>query len=250
MTAFDWTASGIRIRDDLRDAYRAAWAHIAKPGTWLSGDERVAVAEETRRARSCRLCAERRAALSPFSADLGPNGEPPSHDDAGVLPAPLVDEIHRITTDAARLTRSWVESLIEDGLTYEEYVEALGVTVITISIDRFHHALDLPLERLPTPEAGVPTRKKVEAPPPDEAWVPIQSAQQTSKAIGLPGVPAPNVLRALSLVPAEVRAWQALAAAQYLDEKAMMRFDSPRTANRSQIELVAGRVSALNECFY
>jgi hypothetical protein len=30
----------------------------------------------------------------------------------------------------------------------------------------------------------------------------------------------------------------------------MTRFDRVRAIERSQIELVAGRVSALNECFY
>ena len=61
---------------------------------------------------------------------------------------------------------------------------------------------------------------------------------------------APFVIRALSLVPAEVRAWSELSAAQYLSPEQMRSFDSIRAIDRSQIELVAGRVSALNECFY
>lgn len=251
--AFEWGDSDLPIRDDLRDAYRTAWEHIARPGTWLTGAQRVAVAAETRRARSCRLCAERKASLSPFApspADVSRDAARPRHDDAGGLAEPMVDEVHRITTDAARLTRSWVESLITAGLSYEEYVEALGVAVITISIDRFHHALGLPLEPLPTPLPGEPSRERISAGSPDEAFVPMLSPRRTSEAIGMSGIPAPNVLRALSLVPAEVRAWRAVAAAQYLDEADMMRFDSPHAASRSQIELVAGRVSALNECFY
>lgn len=40
--------------------------------------------------------------------------------------------------------------------------------------------------------------------------------------------------------------------AQYLSFEGMGDFDRPagRVLNRMQIELVAGRVSAMNECFY
>lgn len=166
MTAFRYDQGPDRVRPDLAEAHRRAWDHIAAAGTWLSGDERVAVAKETRRARDCALCLERKAALSPFAVDGG-------HDHAGALPVPMVDEIHRVTTDAARLTEKW----------------------------------------------------------------------------GPAAAPRPP-RRALSLVPAEVRAWRDVSAAQYLGEKEMVRFGSVRAIDRSQIELVAGRVSALNECFY
>jgi hypothetical protein len=70
----------------------------------------------------------------------------------------MVDEIHRVTTDAARLTESWYRALLDQGLSPEAYVEALGVAVLVISIDRFHHAMGLPPEPLPTPLPGEPTR--------------------------------------------------------------------------------------------
>jgi hypothetical protein len=232
------------IRADLAEAYRAAWTHIASPGTWLTGVERVAVADETRRARNCAICRERKDALSPHAI----RGE---HDHAGILSAPMVDEIHRITTDAARLTESWYRSLLDDGLEVEAYVEALGVAVQIISIDGFHRAMGLPLEALPTPLPGDPTRVRPDGLVENEAWVPIQEASRLAREIGLRGGQAPFVIRALSLVPAEVRAWRDLGAVQYLGEDSMMSFNKKvRALNRSQIELVAGRVSALNECFY
>jgi hypothetical protein len=61
----------------------------------------------------------------------------------------------------------------------------------------------------------------------------------------------PNVARALSLVPDAVRQLKELSEAHYLriddvvDPRARMR-----ELTRPQMELVAGRVSALNECFY
>jgi hypothetical protein len=241
--SFGYEASPDPVRSDLADAHRRVWDHIAAPGTWLTGAERVAVAEETRHARGCALCRERKEALSPFSVE----GE---HDHAGVLAAPMVDQIHRVATDAARLTESWYRSLLEQGLNADEYVEALGVAVVVISVDRFHHAMGLPLEPLPRPTPGEPTRVRPEDVVEGEAWVPMRESRRVSAELGLPAGQAPFVLRALSLVPAEVRAWNDLSAAQYLGLDDMRSFERVRAIDRSQIELVAGRVSALNECFY
>ena len=234
------------VRPDLVEAYRATWEHIAKPGTWLTGALRVAVADETRCARACGLCADRKAALSPFAVQ----GEHDMGLGAETLAPALVDAVHRVTTDAARLGESWYRGLLEEGTTDDEYVEALGVAVCVISIDRFHEALGRPLEPLPEPVPGEPSRERPTSLVEGEAWVPIQDSKSVSKLLELPAPVAPYVLRALSLVPAEVMAWQRLSGAQYLGPDAMLRFDSPRAITRSQIELVAGRVSALNECFY
>jgi hypothetical protein len=66
-----------------------------------------------------------------------------------------------------------------------------------------------------------------------------------------PRVPkVPNVVRALSLVPDEVRGLLDLSAAHYLSPAQMMDLSAGRALDRLQIELLAGRVSALNECFY
>jgi hypothetical protein len=243
VASFTYAGSADPIRPDLADAHRRAWRHVALPGTWLRGDERVSVAEETRRARACALCRDRKAALSPHAVA----GE---HDHAGALPAPLVDAVHRVTTDAARLGESWYRSLVADGLTAEAYVEALGVATLVISVDGVHRALGLPLEPLPDPEPGEPTRVRPSDVVEGEAWVPMQSARAAAALVGLPAGPTPYVLRALSLVPREVEAWTALSGAQYLGTREMRSFRKLRAIDRSQMELLAGRVSALNECFY
>ena len=61
-----------------------------------------------------------------------------------------------------------------------------------------------------------------------------------------------NVLRALTLVPNALREWMAVAREQYLSMRGMGQFGAfeGRALNRMQIELVAGRVSSYNECFY
>ena len=60
-----------------------------------------------------------------------------------------------------------------------------------------------------------------------------------------------NVIRALSLVPDEVRGLKDLSATHYLTMDEMMDLRRGKgSLDRPQIELIAGRVSALNECFY
>jgi hypothetical protein len=246
MTAFDYTAAPVPIRDDLAAAHRRTWQHLASPGTWWSGAERVAIAAETRRARSCAYCAELKSALSPHVL----TGR---HDSGDSLPAPAIDLVHRVTTDASRLTRRWYEATLAAGLDAERYVEALGLATLVVSIDAFHHALGLPLEPLPAPLAGAPTRRRPAGVAQEDAFVPMLRPDRLGPGEkdlfgGMPRTG--NVLRALSLVPDQVRELGALSAAHYLTPPQMMRFDSPRAIDRAQIELIAGRVSALRECFY
>ncbi len=58
------------------------------------------------------------------------------------------------------------------------------------------------------------------------------------------------MIRALSLVPDAVRQLQDLSAAHYLRPAEMIDLTRGRSIDRAQMELVAGRVSALSECFY
>src|ERR1700687_3949887 len=92
----------LRVRADLAAAQARAWDRVARPGTWWSGAERVAIAAETRHAPACELCRRRKAALSP-------DGIAGTHDSVGVLPASIVEIVHRIRSDPARLTRRWVD---------------------------------------------------------------------------------------------------------------------------------------------
>ena len=250
MTAFQYEHCPIAIRDDLRDAYRRTWDSIAEPGAWWTGAERVALAGEIRAALDCRLCRERKAALSPYSVEG-------KHDRAGEgtsgLDEAAVDVVHRIVTDAPRLSRSFIEKLAAEGITDAHYVELLGLVVSVISVDRFHEALGLPLEPLPAPRPGAPSGYRPTSAVPDVGWVPMIP---NGKAMGAeadlyPGH-GPNVIRAMSLVPDAVRRLKDLSTVQYVpfEHVANPSIEPDRALGRSQIELVASRVSAVNECFY
>ena len=66
------------------------------------------------------------------------------------------------------------------------------------------------------------------------------------------GQPKPYIFRGMSLVPDELRAHLALERVQYLPLEKILEYDFAHHEglSRAQAELVAGRVSALNDCFY
>ena len=246
MQPFSYADAPVPVREDLTDAHRRAWQNLARPGNWWTGAERVAIADELRAASSCQLCRERKAALKPNAASG-------SHDTVSELPDPAIEAIHRITSDPARLTRTWFDELATAGLDDGHYVELLGVVVCVLSIDAFHRALGVVLEPLPRPEPGEPSRRRPEGLAPEGAWLPMIRPERLGEAErGLYGRSAmsANVIRAMSLVPDAVRELLSLSAAQYLAIERMQSMETNRALDRPQMELLAGRVSALNECFY
>ena len=250
MTSFDYAGTGLAIRPDLPEAYRDLWSWIARPGAWWSGAERVAIAAEVRAARLCTLCEKRRDAVSP-NAVTGAHDRAPD----SPLPEAAVDAVHRIVTDATRLSSAFVSQLQTEGVSDAHYVELLGITVLVTSVDAFHRALGLEPEPLPAPAPGEPSRVRPPAAVRDVGWVAMipAAAAVGDEADLYPATGhAPNVIRALSLVPDCVRRLRDLSAAMYLpvDVLTDVGAETRRAIDRSQIELVAGRVSAINECFY
>ena len=166
----------------------------------------------------------------------------------------VVDAVHRIVTDQTRITKSWIEDNDKNELSVEAYVELAGIVVSVISIDEFNRAMGIPFEPLPAPLAGEPTHYRPDNLASDTGFVPMIRRDGTtgSEADLWPPKFTANVLRALSLVPDAVRAWKNLAGAQYLSIEGMANFvgQEDRAIDRAQMEIVAGRVSSYNECFY
>ncbi len=247
----DHGGSRFRVREDLIATHRETLASLASAGTWWSGAERRAIASEARAARDCGLCAERKAALSPSSVDG-------SHTGPSDLAPEVVDVIHRIVTDPGRLTRSWYERVLTAGaLNEQRYVELVSVAVRMNALDVFARAIGVESPELPAAAPGAPTRARPASARVEAAWVP----QIPSGAAGGDDWAAlygdresvPQIGRALSLVPAEVEALNAISRSHYMsiDRVADPSYAEPgRALDRTQIELVAARVYAVNECFY
>ncbi len=250
-TTFDYANSAYPIRTDIAEAHREAWRRIAQPGAWWSGAERVAIVEQSRIARDCTFCAQRRAALSPHAAD----GAHDAGNDS-VLSAATVDAVHRIVTDPTRLTEEWVRALANSGVSDAHYAEMLGIVVAAVSIDTMHRALGLALAPLPHPTAGEPSRHRPATAKIDNGWLPTitkRASSGTPESDLYEGMPlAPAVIAAMSLSPDSVRLLKLLAGVHYLSERDVGNpsANAGRALTRPQIELVAARVSAINECFF
>ena len=237
------------IRDDLGAACARAWQRIARCGTWWNGAQRIAIAAETRNALQCGLCRERKAALSPFSI----TGE---HDGGGELPGPVVEVVHRVRTDSGRLTRAWYEGVLASGLSVAQYVEIVGVVATTSALDTFSRGIGVAPTPLPPPQPGEPTRHRPARAKQGVAWVPTLELSDVADADPdpYPGKSAAevfNIHRALSLVPDEAAGFFDLDDVLYLPQAAIRDFSREyRSISHAQIELLAARVSAINQCHY
>lgn len=233
-------------RASIDRVHAEAWRRIGAPGTWWTGAERVAIAAEARFAARCALCRARKASLSPEA----PQG---AHERGSDLPLPeaAIEAVHRIATDPGRLSRNWYERLRRAGLDDDKYVELVAVASRTIALDVYQRALGEPEPPLPEALAGEPSRQRPEGVADGGAWVPLlpPARARGPEADLYPSKDVPNVIRALSLVPDEVRELLRIGAVQYVGFNILdLYYDM--VLERPQIELLASRVSVLNQCLY
>lgn len=233
MSLYDSQALPVRHR--IREAHEAAINRFAEPGTWLDSGSRVAILLETRAARSCPLCLERKGALSPYTVKG-------NHQAQTRLTSDLVEVVHRITMDSGRLTRSWYQEITDAGISPETYVEVVGLVATSIILDSFGAALGAELAEPPVAKRGEPSRESNPDVIDAGAWVPILDLEQKETDLEIPT--APNIFRAMGLVPSAIEHFFSVMRSQY----SLTEYEI--TLGRSQIELLAARVSSLNQCFY
>ncbi len=223
---FDGSRFPVPVREDIVTALRRSWADIGRPGTWWTGPERVAIAALGRAERIQR-------------------NEPPwsrgRDEPSASLPEKAIEAARKIGADPTHLDREWAEGIIAK-LGDARYVEVASVVVTTVAADAFCEAMGMQHETLPEAEAGEPTRERPDNMGDIGAWVPVQVIDWQRA----------NVARALSLVPEGVRTFFRMVAAMYsgtaTDFEEMVWDHRPLA--RPQVELLAARVSALNQCFY
>jgi len=241
-----YASSPVAIRDDLAMAHARAWERIGRPGTWWDGAVRVAIAAETRHASSCRLC-RRQEALSPAAIEG-------AHDSRGELSEVVIEVVHRVRNDPGRLGERWFRGVVAAGLSEEQYVETVSVVAHVAAIDTMARGLGFDALPLPHPQAGLPSQHRPAAAKPGGAWVPwLEPADLSDAEADLypTGRPAANIMKAMSLVPDEVKSFFDIVSHQYQGPLEMRDFSREyRAISHSQIELLAARVSALNQCLY
>ena len=161
--------------------------------------------------------------------------------------------MHRLATDASRITERWVRGIADGPLGEERYVELVSVVAIIVALDTFDMALGRPLRRLPDAVPGAPSRRR-----PDGARRGLAHVATLAPEDVRPGELDPfalhgdkNIHRALSLVPEEVQSFFDLDVELYLRDHEIRDFSREfRAITHRQIELIAGRTSALNRCYY
>ena len=149
---------------------------------------------------------------------------------------PASEAASLIADRAASTTADSVEQLESRGLRREHFVEIVGVVSRGIAIDTYERGIGRPPRDLPTPLPGLPSGDIVAGARRRAGWVP------TVGAIGPP--------TALNAVTSEAAAQEALHGALYLSYAEMGDIHAERGLTRAQMELVAARVSYLNDCLF
>ncbi|PPR12258.1 MAG: hypothetical protein CFH41_00294 [Alphaproteobacteria bacterium MarineAlpha11_Bin1] len=245
MSNINYDDSPYSVREDIVEAHQRAWDRLSKAGNWLTGEERLKVMAEARHARDCPGYAKIREALSPFSIT-----EP--FDSGTDLPQNWVNMIHLIVADPGRLTQTWYKKTIDSGILETHFVEIVSIVAHTTAIDTFANGIGVPVRALPEAQSGEPSYYRPAEARQHQAWSPNIAWDEygPNEADYFVG-PESNIRRALTLVPDEARGFFDVVAAQYLSGPEMRDFTQEfRAITHLQIELLAARVSALNQCTY
>lgn len=207
--SFTLSNTALPAPEAIQAELRRQWQALASAGTWFDGPARVAIAAEARAAR-------RSAAGDPF------------------LSNPVVEAARTISAAPASVDRGWVEDLRRRGLTVEAYVEIAGIAGRLSAIDTYTDGVGAPLEPLPDPLPGEPSRQPNLAAAWRGAFVPTKQDDSPP--------------RALSAVPAEAQSLLRLHGVLYMPVEDMGDLTYRGDLSRVQMEFVAARTSWLNDC--
>ncbi len=229
------------VSEQIATAHVAQLQQLGEPGTWGSGAQRIAVAVEARRA----------------GYDAGVLDEPATPDLTADAPLPEAARafIRKLAVAPKDVSKDDYHSVRQSGVSDAEYVEIVGIVSRVTNFDVFARGIGVPLRPLPPPQPGQPSRERPAAAKQELAWVPTVPVAPEGGALAeelYRGKPGSYIIRALSLVPDELRRHLALEEAQYLPLRRILELDYAHHdgLSRPQVEVVAGRVSAINACFF
>ena len=218
----NWGPQAAYVRQDIVHAHRQTWKAIACAGSFWSDVDRLEIAKQARAARSQR------------SDLLFDRSYPDSR-----LNRDTLETVRKVAADAGKIDRLWAKKQIAsigDG----PYAELVAIVASVSAVDAFSEALGRPREMLPKATGG--------------SCSGVKSDNATDIGGYLPMVDpwdGPNVSRALSLVPAANDLFMQNVSSMYVGKGGGfndMVWDGP--LSRPQAELLAARVSSVNECFY
>ncbi|MBT5430677.1 MAG: hypothetical protein HOK89_12210 [Rhodospirillaceae bacterium] len=228
------------VREDIEEIHADQFNQLQTPGTWGTSEQRLAIINEARRS------AYRSGTLEkPINSGIVSDFE------LSDVARRVVD---RLAVSPKDMDQQFYNKAIEDGLNDSEYVEIVGLVSRFTCFDVFARGINIPLRPLPSARSGSPSRKRPKEAIIEKAWVPtipnFPEGGEISKVLFGPW--QPYIMRGLSLVPKEFSAHFDLEEIQYMPSAHFLEFDYQHHEGltRPQVEIVAARVSALNECFY
>ncbi len=226
---------------ELDGAHAAQFANFARAGTWGTAAQRLAVISEARQAG--------------IDAGLLEAPDEPGAMSDAELPQAVCDVIRTLAVDCPDFDQDTYQAARDAGLSDPEFTELVAIVSFVVNLDVFARGIGVPLRPFSEPQAGAPSRV-----------VPKEAVLEQAFVPSIPNVPdggdvanelygghfKPWIMRSLSLVPDEYRAHVALEQAQYNPLPKVMVYDYSHHEGltRPQVEIVAGRVSAINDCFY
>mgnify|MGYP001813760734 CR=1 FL=1 len=207
----------------VAEAMQSAHRDLCESGTWWDAEQVAAIAR-----RAAAVVAQR--SRPPWMRVLDANVAP--------LGPEVVAAVDMVATNAGSIDRRWAHEQVArfgDGA----YVELVGITAVGVMLQVYAEIVGDARPRYePVDEPGHPTGER-----------PAGVGDIGAHVEMLDPFPMANVARALSLVPSANRTFLALVHAMYSEPGfSELVWDTPLI--RPQVELVAARVAAMNECFY
>jgi len=238
--------NAIAPRVPLVEQLDLAWQRLGAPGTWLTGEQKLAIARATRASWTCTGCDARKDALSPYAPA-------PDHDATEDLDDAWVQIVHFVTRDSGRMTKRAIDDALASSILVDELVELFDTAIMTQTMDSFALGIGLPQVDLPHVSPGAPDRIRRETVADGPGWVPTVAPEDASADFAdfYADDFVFNIRRALTLIPREARRHWALARELYLEDPRYPELQGlDRSINRAQMEFLAARSSALLGCYY
>jgi len=221
------------VREDLAEAHRLAWEHLAGPGSWWSGAARVELAA------TALLAIMDADPLPPWVGVTSTGRLAPDL----VAPREAHDVAYRLARHAGTMTGD-VYRTVTSTLGELPYVELCAIVSTVAAVAHFCRNIGVAVPPLPAPIGGRPTGERPEhLEQPQFNWVPVAEPADQVAA----------VVQAYTAVPGEQRNTWRMADAQYMPPGEMLDPAWSRRSgglSRAQMELVAARLTRLRDCFY
>ncbi len=221
------------VRDDLAEAHRLAWEHVAAPGSWWTGAQRVELA-----------CTALLAITDPDPVPPWVGVTSTGRLGADLLaPSTVHDFVYRLARHAGTITVDVYDS-VSGEVGALPYIELCGIVSTVAAVANFRRNVGIPVPPPPAPVDGAPTGARPDRiAQPKYNWVPVAEPADQVAA----------VVQAYTAVPGEDRNNWRMADAQYMPVHEMQHPDwqrRPGGLNRAQMELVAARLTRMRDCFY